>query len=80
MAEDLPAEEILKQISERLDLFERVLASNTARLHEIEKHLGVERQQQRAAEIFAAEKGEVGSPAGEARSPAGEISPVSTLR
>ncbi len=64
MAEDLPAEEILKQISERLDLFERVLASNTARLHEIEKHLGVEHlrgghQQQRTAEIFASDKGEV---------------------
>ncbi|HWN10029.1 MAG TPA: DUF2339 domain-containing protein [Pyrinomonadaceae bacterium] len=70
MAEDLPAEELLKQISERLDLFERVLATNTARLHEIEKHLGPEhltgeRQQQRTAEIFAAEKNELSSPAGE---------------
>ena len=52
MAEDLPAEEILKQINERLDLFERVLASNTARLHEIEKHLGISQRQQQITEVF----------------------------
>ena len=68
MAEDLPAEEILKQISERLDLFERVLATNTARLHDIEKHLGIETQQQdRLAELFAAEQSEMQSSAGEAK-------------
>jgi uncharacterized membrane protein len=42
MTEDLPAKEILKQISERLDLLERVLGNNTARLHSIEQHLGIE--------------------------------------
>ena len=56
MAEDLPAEQILKQISERLDLLERVLATNTARLHDLEKHLGMKNQQELIAELFATEK------------------------
>ncbi|MBC8031714.1 MAG: DUF2339 domain-containing protein [Pyrinomonadaceae bacterium] len=72
MAEDLPAEQILKQVIERLDLFERVLASNTARLHGIEKHLGIGNQQQRIAELFAAEKGEVHAPAGQTKATEGQ--------
>jgi uncharacterized membrane protein len=77
MAEDLPAEEILKQLNERLELLERVLATNTARLHGIEKHLGIPDQQQRISEIFdaaksemrAAEKGDTHVPAGQAQPP-----------
>lgn len=55
MAEDLPAEQTLKQLIERLELFERVLATNTARLHGIEEHLGIREQQQPLTEIFAVE-------------------------
>src|ERR1700752_3467153 len=42
MAEDLPSREILEQLVERLDHLERVLQANTARLHLIERRLGVE--------------------------------------
>jgi uncharacterized membrane protein len=41
MADDLPSQEILKQLVERLDLLERVLGINTARLHAIERQLGI---------------------------------------
>lgn len=41
MAEDLPSRELLKQLIERLDLLERVLATTTARLHSIERQLGI---------------------------------------
>jgi uncharacterized membrane protein len=44
MAEDLPSREILKQLVERLDLLERLLAANTARLHLIERRLGIASQ------------------------------------
>jgi uncharacterized membrane protein len=44
MAEDLPSREILKQLLERLDLMERVLGTTTARLHLIERHLGIVHQ------------------------------------
>jgi uncharacterized membrane protein len=42
MAEDLPSRDILEQLVERLDHLERVLQANTARLHLIERRLGVE--------------------------------------
>lgn len=70
MAEDLPAEELLKQLNERLELLERVLATNTARLHGIEKHLGIPDQPQRIAEIFGAAKSETRAPAGQTKPPA----------
>ena len=41
MAEELPTEQLLKQLIERLELLERVLGTNTARLHRIEKQLGL---------------------------------------
>ena len=44
MNDDQTSSELLKQLIERLDLLERVLGSNTARLHSIEKHLGIVRQ------------------------------------
>lgn len=53
MAEDLPSREILKQLVERIDLMERVLGATTARLHAIEKHLGIVNQQQPLRETFA---------------------------
>ncbi|MGH9928881.1 MAG: DUF2339 domain-containing protein [Pyrinomonadaceae bacterium] len=43
MNDDQTSSELLKQLIERLDLLERVLGSNTARLHSIEKHLGIVR-------------------------------------
>ncbi len=46
MAEDLPSREILKQLLDRIELLERVLGATTARLHAIEKHLGIVNQQQ----------------------------------
>lgn len=67
MAEDLPAEEILKQIVERLDTLERVLGSNTARLHFIELHLGMVLQQQPLNEPFADENGKTQTLPGEVR-------------
>src|SRR5437764_12207171 len=42
MAEDLPSRDILEQLVERLDHLESVLQANTARLHLIERRLGVE--------------------------------------
>jgi uncharacterized membrane protein len=42
MAEDLPSREILEQLVERLDRLERLLQANTARLHLIERRLGIE--------------------------------------
>lgn len=58
MAEDLPAEEILKQIVERLDLLDRVLGGNTARLHFIELHLGMVLPPQPLPETSAGENRE----------------------
>ena len=58
MAEDLPSREILKQLVERLDLLERVLGRNTARLHIIEQHLGIAVQQQQLHESFSGQSGE----------------------
>lgn len=58
MAEDLPSREILKQLVERLDLLERVLGTNTARLHIIEQHLGIDLKQQRLHESFPGQSGE----------------------
>ena len=55
MTED-PAEEILKQIVERLDLLDRVLASNTSRLHSLEEYLGIEPQQQAFPQVQAPEQ------------------------
>ena len=46
MADYLPSREILKQLLERIELLERVLGGTTARLHAIEQHLGIIRQQQ----------------------------------
>src|SRR6266850_4452944 len=58
MAEDLPATEILKQLVEQLDLLERVLGTNTARLHSIEQYLGIVRQQEPLPEQFVGERAE----------------------
>src|SRR6185436_19181801 len=76
MAEDLPAGQILNQIIERLDLLDRVLAMNTARLHDIEKHLGIAPGPQRLAELLAAAHVENEAPAsGQAQVPSGQIRP-----
>ncbi|HVQ38514.1 MAG TPA: hypothetical protein VMS31_13330, partial [Pyrinomonadaceae bacterium] len=72
MAEDLPAEEILKQLIERLDLLERVLATNTARLHGIEKQLGIEHRQRRLTEPFATGEGTPDAPASQSKTPVDE--------
>jgi len=58
MAEDLPAREILRQLVERLELLERVLGTNTTRLHSIEQHLGIVSQRQPLPERVAGESGE----------------------
>jgi uncharacterized membrane protein len=58
MAEDLPSREILKQLVERLELLERVLGTNTTRLHSIEQHLGIVSQRQPLREPLAGESGE----------------------
>jgi uncharacterized membrane protein len=44
MTDDQPSSDLLKQLIERLDLLERVMGMNTARLHSIEKHLEIARQ------------------------------------
>lgn len=75
MAEELPAEQILKQLVERLDLLDRVFATNTARLYNIEKHLGIEPQPQRLAEHFADKNAETHAPAGQTPIPAGQVKP-----
>ncbi|HEV7681569.1 MAG TPA: DUF2339 domain-containing protein [Pyrinomonadaceae bacterium] len=41
MTDDQPSSELLKQLIERLDLLERVMGMNTARLHSVEKHLEI---------------------------------------
>jgi uncharacterized membrane protein len=43
MTDDQSSSELLKQLIERLELLERVLGTNTARLHAIEKHLEIRR-------------------------------------
>ena len=58
MSDDQPSSEILKQLCERLDLLERVLGTNTARLHSIEKHLEIVRQ---LDEPLASESGDTRS-------------------
>jgi hypothetical protein len=58
MAEDLPSREILKQLVARLDLLERVLATTTARLHSIERHLGIGSQRPPLPEPLAGESGQ----------------------
>ena len=58
MAEDPPSREILQQLLERLDLLERVLGTNTARLHSIERRLGIVRPPQPLQETLAGESGE----------------------
>src|SRR4026209_546675 len=58
MADDLPSREILKQLVERLDLLERVLARNTARLRNMEQHLGVVLPQQTLDESCPPESSE----------------------
>jgi uncharacterized membrane protein len=76
MAEDLPAEKILNQIIERLDLLDRVLATNTARLHDIEKHLGIAPEPQRLADLLAAENARNQPPvSGQAHMPLGQTHP-----
>ncbi len=75
MAEDLPAKQILKQLIERLELLERVLATNTARLHGIEEHLGIREQQQPLTEIFTVETIEVEKVETETRAPADHARP-----
>jgi len=72
MAEDLPTEQTLKELIERLDLLERVLATNTARLHGIEEHLGGLQQQQQIIEPFSSEEANENEkvPVGDPRPPA----------
>jgi uncharacterized membrane protein len=55
MTDDQPSSELLKQLIERLDLLERVLRTNTARLHSIEKHLEIA---PKLDEILSAASGE----------------------
>lgn len=50
MAEDRPSREILKEIVERLDVLERVLKTNTARLHNIEHQVGISSEPQSSIE------------------------------
>lgn len=45
MAEDPPSREILQQLLERLDVLERVLQAHTARLHLMERRLGIDFKQ-----------------------------------
>src|SRR5438874_4689746 len=71
MAEELPSREILEQIVERLDHLESLLQSNTARLHFIERRLGIEpplpvRQRRPPHEPRAGENGETRAPQVEA--------------
>lgn len=73
MAEDLPVEQILKQLIERIDLLDRVLAINTARLHDIEKHLGIVPRPQRLIEHFADDHSETHAPGRQTHIPAGQI-------
>src|SRR5947209_3170228 len=42
MAEDETSRELLERLAERLDHLERVLQANTARLHAVERQLGLE--------------------------------------
>jgi uncharacterized membrane protein len=69
MAEDLPAEDFLKQIVERLDCLDRVLGSNTARLHHIEQHLGIVRPQPPLHQLFAGESGDSQTLTGQIKTP-----------
>jgi uncharacterized membrane protein len=55
MNDDQPSSELLKQLIERLDLLERVLGTNTARLHSIEKHLKILRP---PGELLAGARGD----------------------
>jgi uncharacterized membrane protein len=55
MAEDLPSREILKQLVERIDLLERLLGGTTARLHLIERQLGIVPPRQPLPEPLAGE-------------------------
>lgn len=57
MAEDPHSRELLQQLIERLDLLERLLAGNTGRLHEIERHLGIVRPPHSIHEPLARESG-----------------------
>ena len=54
MAEDPPSREILEQLLERLDVLERVLQAHTARLHLMERRLGIAFKQQPLQEPLAA--------------------------
>jgi uncharacterized membrane protein len=74
MAEDLPSRELLKQIVERLDLLERVLGTTTARLHLIEQHLGLVRQQQALHESLAGETRETHPSPSQVKTPELKIS------
>ena len=57
MNDDQTSSELLKQLIERLDLLERVLGTNTARLHSIEQHLQLAPPQQPLDELIASESG-----------------------
>src|SRR5260370_1147700 len=74
MAEDQPSREILKQLVERLDLLERVLGTTTARLHFIEQHLGIVRQQQPLHEPLTGESCEAHPPASQVKTQESKIS------
>ncbi len=82
MAEDLPSREILKKLVERLDLLERTLQSNTARLHFIEERLGIKRppvfvsQRPPLREPFEDEKGQTNPTPFEVKPPESKSSEV----
>jgi uncharacterized membrane protein len=78
MAEDLPAEQTLKQLIERLEVLERVLGNNTARLHHIENYLEIVPQRQRLAGHPADKNGETRPRTGQTQPPAGTKTPESS--
>src|SRR5688500_20158669 len=69
MAEDQSSRDILKQVVERLDLLERVLGTNTARLHNIERHVGIVPQPQPWNEPFPQRNGETHPATSQAETP-----------
>src|SRR5438270_801863 len=71
MAEDLTSREILEQLVERLDHLESLLQAHTARLHAIERRVGIEpllptRQSRTPHETRAGERVEARAPQVEA--------------
>ena len=76
MAEDLPSPELLKELIERLDLLERVLGSNTARLHLIEQQLSISRQPPQVIKPVVGDNGETHPATSEVTKPDLSIPPA----